>query len=49
MISENEALELVRTKKLRIVSAARKRKLRKKGVSVRWMSALNAYVWEPKF
>ena len=49
MITETEALALVKAKKLRMVGSARKRKLRRRGVSVRWMQVLNSYVWEPDY
>lgn len=47
MLTESQSLALVKAKKLKIVSPQRKRKLRKRGIRVRWMQVLNAYVWEP--
>ncbi len=46
-MTEAQALEMVRLKKLRMVSPVRKRKLRKKGVHVRWLPVLDSYVWFP--
>lgn len=37
----------VRNGQLRIVSAKRKRKLRRKGVRVWWHAVLSAWVWSP--
>ena len=48
-MTEQEVINLIKAKKLRVVCAKRKRKLRKRGISVRWMADLGAYVWEPNF
>ena len=45
MITEQQALELVKQKNLRMVCNKRARKLRKKGRHVRWMQILDCYVW----
>ncbi len=40
--------ELLRTGEIRLVGTQRKRKLRKRGVNVRWCAELGGFIWCPK-
>lgn len=48
MLTEQQAFELVKQKKIRMVCNKRAKKLRKKGRHVWWCVALNCFVWEMK-
>jgi hypothetical protein len=48
MMNESKYLDLLKTGKIRAVGLQRKRKLKKRGICVRWCMELNSYIWEPK-